>query len=1040
VYPTYFYNDSTGFDFESSTLVVEADQFGSSTNTVDIDRSALGGVQITLDGQTVDFEPGSITNVSVNTGADNFSDTINVGSTLANIPVTIWAGGGTTNVNFCPLQPDLDTIQGNVSVIYTSSSARSTVSFYDQSNPNDATWTITANGSPTFASITRTGMVPVNLDYVNPGMNVVVYGGYGASNTYNVDSETGGMNIQLNTGEGEYANVNVTTAQGGQTINSDSYNLGVNINGVDGIASDTGSVTINTKTSKLQVAVSYTAHVAGSLYGNITVNGSPDTILQVYDQNDPVAEPWVFSTKTVPQNGSCPVAYGTMKPEFSSASEIDYTGAGEVDFYGGASDSSYLIQNTAPGFNTKLYTGTGVNTANVQGTTGPRYLDDLSPSTNNQIYVGNPTAGVQAIKGNVEVLNNGKGGDALNVDNSAVTGNYTVALAGNGTLGGLEAITGLAPAAIDYTGGIKSRSIATGNTTGLNLVYVQATNVPTNLITDGLQWVMVGNQGSVQNINGPINLGGSSYLTVDDSRDKSGRTATLSTVSIDDGFIHGGIISGLAPASIEYLYTDTKFVDITTGSGTNTVDVLGTGVPTTLINDLGQENVYVGNAASLSGIQGILTVQNEGAPLTKSPAAINLHLADTAEAQGKTATITGSGDLFSITGFAPAEVEYSSSSLKSLVLDGGSGSDTFNVEAVGSGTPVAINTGEANDTVNIGNTSNTLDTIQGPVTVNGGNTDTINVNDQGSTTGHTYSLASSTSNSVTTTTLTRSGAATLTFSSVEKVVVNAGRGPNTFTASSITPSPAVAFNGGSGSSTLVGPNANNTWNIAGTNAGTLDGSVAFSGVQNLTGGTGMDIFQFSAGQGVTGAINGGGGGDWLDYSSYTTTVTVNLATGTATGVGGGISQIQNVRGGQGGNTLTGDSQGNILIGGAGADNITGGSGRSILIGDQGADTITAGSGDTILTGGSPDFDSSSVAHDLALESILAEWQSSDSYATRIAHIKNGGGLNGSNTLVFGVTVHDDGSANTLIGGVGNDWFFQGSKDTIKNLRKGEQVN
>ena len=160
--------------------------------------------------------------------------------------------------------------------------------------------------------------------------------------------------------------------------------------------------------------------------------------------------------------------------------------------------------------------------------------------------------------------------------------------------------------------GIRNLSIETGNTIGLNLIYVQATNVPTNLITDGLQWVIIGQQGSVQNIKGSIKLSGYSFLTVDDSADKSNRTATLSTLDrrrlssrqsrfrtgtrLDRVFVHGH-----------------QLVDITTGSGTNTVNVLGTGVPTTLINEPSQENVYVGYAAWLSGIQGILTVENEGA-------------------------------------------------------------------------------------------------------------------------------------------------------------------------------------------------------------------------------------------------------------------------------------------------------------------------------------------------------------------------------------------------------------------------------------------
>ena len=71
------------------------------------------------------------------------------------------------------------------------------------------------------------------------------------------------------------------------------------------------------------------------------------------------------------------------------------------------------------------------------------------------------------------------------------------------------------------------------------------------------------------------------------------------------------------------------------------------------------------------------------------------------------------------------------------------------------------------------------------------------------------------------------------------------------------------------------------------------------------------------------------------------------------GAAGAVTNIQDVHAGNGGSSLTGDSQGNILVGGAGADTITGGTGRSLLIGDQGADQITGGStsGGDILIGG-----------------------------------------------------------------------------------------
>jgi hypothetical protein len=237
---------------------------------------------------------------------------------------------------------------------------------------------------------------------------------------------------------------------------------------------------------------------------------------------------------------------------------------------------------------------------------------------------------------------------------------------------------------------------------------------------------------------------------------------------------------------------------------------------------------------------------------------------------------------------------------------------------------------------------------------------------------------------------------------------------------------------------LIGPDATNVWSITGTNAGQV-GPFSFSAVENLTGGSGVDEFAFGNGKGVSGALDGGAGSNWLDYALYTTPVTVNLATGTATGVPGGVANIQDIRGGSSGNTLTGNAAGNILIGGAGVDTITGGVGRSLLIGGGGNDTVRGGSGDDIVIGGFTDFDTSSDAHDQALMAILAEWQSADPYATRIAKIRAGVGPMLAK-LVFGTTVHDDANASALTGGPGTDWFFKGAHDAIADKAADEQVN
>jgi PKD domain/RTX calcium-binding nonapeptide repeat (4 copies) len=245
-----------------------------------------------------------------------------------------------------------------------------------------------------------------------------------------------------------------------------------------------------------------------------------------------------------------------------------------------------------------------------------------------------------------------------------------------------------------------------------------------------------------------------------------------------------------------------------------------------------------------------------------------------------------------------------------------------------------------------------------------------------------------------------------------------------------------ALVGSAGSDALTGPDAPTTWLITDNNAGRVS-SYTFSSFENLAGGMAADVFKFSNGKGVSGTIDGGGGGDTLNYAAYTTPVTVNLATGAATGVAGRGSEIQVVIGGSGDDSLTGDAGNSVLVGGAGNDTLTAGSSLTLLIGGAGNDVLTGGPADDILIGGATSYD----ANASALLAIMKEWQRTDeTYQQRIDHLRGttAGGLNGAFYLKA-TTVKDDGKVDSLTGGPGMDWFWADLAE-ITDLAAGEQVN
>jgi Ca2+-binding RTX toxin-like protein len=175
-------------------------------------------------------------------------------------------------------------------------------------------------------------------------------------------------------------------------------------------------------------------------------------------------------------------------------------------------------------------------------------------------------------------------------------------------------------------------------------------------------------------------------------------------------------------------------------------------------------------------------------------------------------------------------------------------------------------------------------------------------------------------------------------------------------------------------------------------------------------------------------------------------VLVDLPLGVATGLSGGISHIENVTGSQGNDLLVGDANPNVLIGGTG---------RNVLIGGAGADTLNASRsrGDNLLIGGTTNWDTNLAA----LQAIMAEWDRTDlGFADRRSDLLSGANgqgktplnqVNGqlilltpaTNPTSSNGTVHGDASPDTLIGGLGHNWFFYDGDDTL-NPKKGDKTN
>ncbi|MCB9729957.1 MAG: calcium-binding protein [Deltaproteobacteria bacterium] len=286
-------------------------------------------------------------------------------------------------------------------------------------------------------------------------------------------------------------------------------------------------------------------------------------------------------------------------------------------------------------------------------------------------------------------------------------------------------------------------------------------------------------------------------------------------------------------------------------------------------------------------------------------------------------------------------------------------------------------------------------------------------------------------------------------SNAESFVIALGDGADTFTgaggaisaahlADGVTSLSAVTddlvINGGAGNDTLTGGDGDDT----------------------ISGGDGDDTFKAAAVADGADTLAGGAGTDTADYSARTGDLTVTLDgvanDGLASETDNVGTDVENITGGAGDDTLTGSNIGNKILGGDGDDTLSGGTGNGdctldvdVLEGGAGDDIFNQGSaadcGDSMVGGAGTDTANyGSRTNDLTIDidnsSDDGEAAEGDNVKTDVEKVVGGAGddvITGSS----GADILDGGAGDdTLSGAAGDDTFLEGAADSGSDVMNG----
>ncbi|MGA2660187.1 MAG: hypothetical protein ABSH34_22030, partial [Verrucomicrobiota bacterium] len=695
---------------------------------------------------------------------------------------------------------------------------------------------ITVGGGSNTSSTITTGSGPATISVTGDGTNEIATG---KSATITV-SGNGDNTIIVNA-------LNTTGGSVSITIS------GTGSNGVEIDGPCTGTITLASTATGANVidcaGGSPTINVSGGGDNEVTVSsGSAETInVSGNGANEISALGAGSATINVSGNGANDIATG------SGAATVYLIGSGDNEV------------DTGAGFATVYDEGRGANSV-IGGSGGGLYIGGVDST--GRPYANKGTSNLETITGNFSA--NISGYIAYTLTDSGLTcGAYTLSLNGVTSVTLSAAYLGtLTENQFSLTGWSGSATLH-GTGTNNTLTYSPASSV------SSLNYVLTNS--SLQ-----VTGGLTQTITLSDIQTANlyGAAAGTNTYTVSNWTGLGSLTGPAGATNTVIAADDTDFtLSDTALDRANCVPLSLAGIQNATLS-----GGPSGNTFTASDWSGYASFDGEGGndtyDLTLTGHGTGIFtVADSGPASGDTLNVNGGWTTFITSSQVKVGTQHITySGIAAVVVTG----VAMNVQSTNASVSTLVETtGGYDSNVNVGSVSNTLDGILGAVQIenatNTPNLNTLNLNDQGNTNGHSYTL--SYDYALACEKLSRDGMAPITWQGVgtvslnagqgneainvlttaasSNVVINGGSGNNVFTVQGTNATSAVIIYGGEGNDELVLGNAGNTGQVlgqtyfdggAGTNTVTIDNSAAGvgdTGTLTLDDTTVMPYFQVS---------------------------------------------------------------------------------------------------------------------------------------------------------------------------------------------------